>query len=282
MSSTTVESLEAANNLNILKFSVGAAIFGDIDAATISDIFNTDGTLATLPDGYYSAGLINTDGITLNRNLTVQEVMSWQSVESQRTDVTQDTLQIQIKFQESLNPAVLAIQEAKKIADVITSMEGANHFSFDKDPSGVQPQRRCLLIGHDTLRDVIVARYLPRVAVNAYGAMAMQRGTEQLNDVTFDCYLDPTYTGSTTPNGTSSRYFIGGPGLPAIVGTDPAVPTPPAWAATHVYALNALVTLTGKVLKATTAGTSGSTAPTVPGTIGGAVTDGTVTWTRTE
>lgn len=49
------------------------------------------------------------------------------------------------------------------------------------------------------------------------------------------------------------------------------------WAATHAYALNATVTAGGKVYKVTTAGTSGSAAPTWPAS--GTVTDGTVVWT---
>lgn len=54
-----------------------------------------------------------------------------------------------------------------------------------------------------------------------------------------------------------------------------------AWAATTAYAIGARVVLSnGVVLVATTAGTSASTAPAAPATIGGTQSDGTVTWTR--
>lgn len=52
--------------------------------------------------------------------------------------------------------------------------------------------------------------------------------------------------------------------------------TGPSWQPTHAYAADATVTASGNVYKVTTAGTSGSTAPTWPAT--GTVTDGTVTW----
>jgi hypothetical protein len=106
--STTVEEIYSPDNQNILKLHVGAAIFGDADADPITDIFNPDGTLAVLPAGYYSAGLTDTSGITTNRTLSVSDVMSWQSVESGRTDVDSDKLQFQVKFQETLNPVVVA------------------------------------------------------------------------------------------------------------------------------------------------------------------------------
>jgi hypothetical protein len=50
-----------------------------------------------------------------------------------------------------------------------------------------------------------------------------------------------------------------------------------AWAATTAYLADALVVASGKLYKCTTAGTSGSTAPTWPAS--GTVTDGTAVWT---
>lgn len=52
------------------------------------------------------------------------------------------------------------------------------------------------------------------------------------------------------------------------------------WAASTDYELGQRILLDGDVLEVTTAGASGSTAPTAPGSVGGTVTDGTVVWTR--
>lgn len=61
-----------------------------------------------------------------------------------------------------------------------------------------------------------------------------------------------------------------------------AAGTPPAaWAASTAYSVGDQVSLTGgAVLQATVAGTSGTTEPTAPASVGGTVTDGTVTWER--
>lgn len=57
---------------------------------------------------------------------------------------------------------------------------------------------------------------------------------------------------------------------------------PAAWVQTTAYSLGVYVRLAGgQILQCTTAGTSVTgSAPTAPATVGGTVTDGTVTWQR--
>lgn len=52
------------------------------------------------------------------------------------------------------------------------------------------------------------------------------------------------------------------------------------WTATTAYKLGQTITVGGKILYVTTAGTSASTSPTAPAAVGGTVVDGSVTWTR--
>ena len=67
-------------------------------------------------------------------------------------------------------------------------------------------------------------------------------------------------------------------GVKAIVCAFATDSTTSTWAASHAYALNDTVTASGNVYKVTTAGTSGSTAPTWPAS--GTVKDGTsLVWT---
>jgi hypothetical protein len=58
-------------------------------------------------------------------------------------------------------------------------------------------------------------------------------------------------------------------------------PTSATWAATTAYAIGDRVKIAaGEFLEATTAGTSGATAPTTPAALDGTVADGSVTWKR--
>jgi hypothetical protein len=67
----------------------------------------------------------------------------------------------------------------------------------------------------------------------------------------------------------------GGVTLPAAIGT-----ANPAWAASHAYSVgNLIVDSNNNIQRCTTAGTSGTAAPTWATAINATTTDGTVTWT---
>ncbi|MFZ3132892.1 MAG: hypothetical protein WA125_17740 [Desulfosporosinus sp.] len=64
----------------------------------------------------------------------------------------------------------------------------------------------------------------------------------------------------------------------AILATDGSL-VETKWQASHAYPLNAYITQSGLMYKATTAGTSGAAAPVWPTVVSDTVTDGTVVWT---
>lgn len=86
-----------------------------------------------------------------------------------------------------------------------------------------------------------------------------------------------------TPGTTAATDFLGrnvGASNTDFVGR--ALSSAP-WATATAYSVGSIVYVTGGELVATVAGTShASTAPTAPGSVGGTVTDNTVTWQRTE
>lgn len=267
----TVASVQDLRNDFIIKPTVGAAIIADFNAtAGIDALFAADGTLNALPTGWYSCGSTDTGGLQFNRALTVQDTMIWQSVLPARSDVTADKRTVQVKFSEALKRPVQSLELGITVANTPTI---GSAFKVDTDSTGNQPLRRLLCIGYDPLLDITIAREFFKVKVTSYGNQMWDRANPVMVDVTFDTYVDPVWD-------TSDRRYVGGAGWVALL----PPPPPPAWAASFAYVLNALVTLTtggGGVVKATTAGTSGTTQPLLPAAIGGTVTDGTVVWTRT-
>lgn len=214
----TVQSLQNLRNDLILRFSVGAAIFADYSAPAPADLFDATGTtLQPLPAGYQSAGLTTTDGITTTRNVTMDEVMSWQSAEAQRSDVTADSLTFAAKFQEH-NPTVLALQE-NQLLSAIPAL--GQRVTIDRTEDMKQPLRRCVLLGYDTTNDVVVARFLPKVKVSQPGNPQWQRAGVTEHDMTLNSYFDYTY-------GTSSRFFLGGAGWLALQPTPPVLTAAPS------------------------------------------------------
>jgi len=265
MSPTTVAAVQDLRNDFIIKPTVGAAIIADFGAtAGIDSLFAADGTLNTLPAGWYSCGSTDTGGLQFNRALTVQDTMTWQSTLPARSDVTADKRTVQVKFAEALKRPVQALEIGLTVA--ATPTIGAV-FKVDTDSTGNQPLRRLLCVGYDPALDVTLAREFFKVKVSNYGNQVWDRAAPAMVDVTFDTYIDPVW-------GTSDRRFVGGAGWVAML-------PPPPWAASTAYPLNSKVTLQGTTLQATTAGTSAATAPTPPAVVGGTVTDGTVVWTRT-
>lgn len=276
MTGITVESLQALNTQGALKITSKALMCADSTAALVTAPFDVSGNLQALPSGYYSGGIVDTNGFEIDRSLKVSTVMSDQLVQPDRADVDEDAYTVVATFQDTSNLVVQAIDAGVTLAS-ITSL--TPFFSGTHRASGVQPNRRIALIGHDTLRDIIVVAHFPNVILNAVAKRSWQRKTEIQYGYTFGTYPDPGLVDQ-DGNPTDYQFWIGGPGWAALAGEEVA-PAAPAWQPTHAYALNDLVTISGDTLKCTTAGTSGSTAPTPPATVGGTVTDGTVTWTRT-
>ncbi|UCZ58652.1 hypothetical protein [Mycolicibacterium phocaicum] len=92
------------------------------------------------------------------------------------------------------------------------------------------------------------------------------------------------WLGNATPGTTQATDFLGRAvqaGDKDFAGRSLAFSNPSLWAQTTAYALNAYIRLSGgAILQATVGGTSVTGSEPAAPSVGGTVTDGTVTWKR--
>lgn len=158
-------------------------------------------TLQALPTGYESGGIQTQDGITLNRNVTISDTMSWQSTEITRSDTDMDQTQFQFILQQTSRVS-LALSENKLLSEVGALGTGVK---LDRATSAIEPLRKMLILSRDTQNDVTIGRFFPRCKITAHDPQKWARSTTLDYGFTVTSYLDPTY-------GTSQRFFIGGAG----------------------------------------------------------------------
>lgn len=216
----TVAQLAAIQETAVLKFHNGAAFFADTTAPHVTSLFDSSGNFSgQLPAGYYSGGGTDASGLTISRAISMTDANIWQSTEPVRSDKTADKRQIKVKLSETTRVSQ-ALQESVPISAI--TWDGTP-LQIDHDPYADEPERRVLLLAQDTTRNIIFARYFPRVKVTAFADQSMQRATEYMYDLTFDAYKDNTF-------GTSSCWFAGGTGWAGLVAAGTTITVTPTTA----------------------------------------------------
>lgn len=188
------------NDELVLTFTTGGLFVADIEAPLIQNPFAADGTLAPLPAGYHNAGITDGGGVDVQRAVTMNTETGWQRVTKIRSDVQSDYLSPKVILKET-NATVIALKEFHRFNEVALGGPVALKHVTD----GSNPERRALLLGYDSPRQILAARYFPRVKVMAVGNEVWSRGNSTSYDLTFDSYFDKAY-------GTDSTYFVGGVG----------------------------------------------------------------------
>ncbi len=211
MASVTVESLQLLNNFAVLKFHVGAFLLGDgtaaiPDPATIIDV---DGKV-TIPVGYVSGGLVVTDGLTITPTVSVQKEPAWQTLSPVRTDLTEDSLQLGVKFKET-SVVTEALDNAATLAAVAASFVPAG-YSTKRTVGADQPQRRVILVARDTKYSVTQVRVYPSVSLASREALSLQRQNAFEHGYTFDVLYDAEF-------GSDQGVAFNGPGWSRVVGS---------------------------------------------------------------
>lgn len=216
MTVSTIEDLQGWDNRHVLKFTRGSLFIADYEGVT--DVTNpfTMGTtpdtakavsLAALPTDFNDPGYLTTDGVSFSRNISVSDVMSWQSQEPVNSTVETDVMTFKANFQET-NPVTLALSDNLLLAN---KGDFSAVYQQERSQSGEQPLRKVLFIAEalDVAAPIWAVRYFPQVKITAVDDEQYARTQETQYPFTFTAYKDTAF-------GASGKRWVGGPGWNAF------------------------------------------------------------------
>lgn len=211
-----------------------------------------------LAPAFMDAGNCDSKGLDVKTQTSTTPIKSFGSLQPQGILYTDQTVTIDVTFQET-NPIALAVYKGLPLDTIVPDETGA--FSVEtKMPEDVRYV--AVFDAFSQFGDPI--RFVaPSVSNTDPGDLSLQMGAVLDRAVTLTLYPDE--------NGVALYEFYVVSGL--------ASGTPAAWAAEQSYAVGDKVSNGPAVLQCTIAGVSDTTAPTNPA-VGSTVVDNTVTWTR--
>jgi hypothetical protein len=168
--------------------------------------------LSALPAGFEDLGWITSDGATYGRTTEVSDVTSFGSVQPTRSDVTQDTITMNVVAQETKLLTLGLYTGADTTA--LTATAATGEFSIAK-PS-IPGFRYFRVLGlfidrDDAGREIYMARYMPRARITEWGEQQLSDGDDPITyPMTFTGYEDSAV-------GYSHRWIFAGPGWKSLL-----------------------------------------------------------------
>jgi len=208
------ETLKNHQNSLIRKALEGSTFIAPTTSSAITSLTGADSSLNALPEGYNDLGWMSDDGAQFSADVDSSDITSWGSVEPTRRDITSDVTTLEMTLQETNKHTLGLYTGADMTAVVPDATSGEVAISKPDRP----PLRfwRVLTIGVDVADagEIYIARFLPRASVTDKDDQSFQSGDDEALGwpVTMTAYMDSTL-------GYSERYFFGGPGWEALLGS---------------------------------------------------------------
>ncbi|MFE9337766.1 phage tail protein [Streptomyces sp. NPDC007063] len=208
------ETLKNHQNALIRKTLEGSTFIAPTTSAAITALTGADSSLNALPEGYNDLGWMSDDGAQFSADVDSSDITSWGSVEPTRRDITSDVTTLELTLQETNKHTIGLYTGADMTAVIPDASSGEVAVSKPDRP----PLRfwRVLTIGVDIADggEIYIGRFLPRASVTDKDDQSFQSGDDEALGwpVTMTAYMDSTL-------GYSERYYFGGPGWEALLGS---------------------------------------------------------------
>lgn len=194
MVGTAVADQMANDNGNIRKHGIQLLALADLSAPIPTSFFEeaTAGGFVTalpiaLPTGYRNLGLITTDGVSHDMDISTSDVNAVQSTEVQRSDVDTETNTFGVTFLEQ--SAWVAGLHHKLPVSQWAAVNGPE-FDYADPPVGAYPRYRGLFFSQDGVGDDRVFRveFMPEIQVTSAGTRTQNRTDTENTERTFTRY----------------------------------------------------------------------------------------------
>lgn len=205
---TSYTAIENRKKRLIRKAKAGSIFIASTEADHITEANFTDPTsylLMPLPDGYHDLGWASDDGAVFSSNVDTSDVSSWGSTTPTRTDVTADSMDLAVSFQET-NPQTIALYTGTDPQAVGVDANGVTAVYKPMQPLLGSFHVLSVAVDYIPEGEVYVGRYWPQATLT------------DRDDSTYSSGADPIMwpvTLSARPDddlGTPEIYLFGGPG----------------------------------------------------------------------
>lgn len=206
--------LKPKNEL-IRKGLTGGVFIAPITAAEITAAVLFDATTGALnnplPAGYLDLGLLTDVGVKFARAVKSTDILSWQSLDPTRTDITSDITTMVLEPQEC-NQTTIATYLNVDPSALTPGTNGA--FEVDRPDTSIPRYMRVLVLSVDEgeFGEIVYARFVPKALVTTFNDQIIANGASALTwGVTMQAYTDSVL-------GYPEKFLFGGEGqLPLVV-----------------------------------------------------------------
>jgi hypothetical protein len=185
----------------------GSAFLAPSDADPITNLTSGAGAdLTALPDDYEDLGWVSSDGASYARSVSTSDVTSFGSVEPTRSDITSDTITMQVTAQETKLTTIGLYTGADLSAATAAVTTGEFQVEKPSRPGARFYRLLGLFVDDSDFGEIYVARFMPRAKVTEFGEQQFTDGDTPISyQITFSGYEDSSL-------GYSHKWIFAGPG----------------------------------------------------------------------